>query len=372
MYPDMSQTDFVSLPVHAIIKETEDTVTVQFAVPPTEQERFTYQAGQYLTLRFVIDGQDVRRAYSMSSSPLDDTLAVSVKRVRNGLVSNHIADHLKAGSMVEVMPPQGRFIAQPQPGKRRNIYLFGAGSGITPLMSIIRTLLEQEPKSKLFLLYGNRDENSIIFQEQLQSLQEKYQGQLFVEHTLSQPLRHKTGGLSRFFTKGKVAWNGNQGRIDDAKVQAFLADHPQDAEETQYYVCGPGTMIDSVEQSLLSSGIDKALIHTERFVSAHDTKKKTAAVAVDTATVTARLNGKEVVVQLKAGQTILDGLLEAKVDPPYSCLAGACSTCAAKVLQGGVKMDVCYALDEDEVAEGMILTCQSRPSTAEVKIDFQI
>lgn len=368
----MSQIDFVSLPVQAIVQETVDTVTVKFAVPAADKERFEYQAGQYLTLRFVIDGQDVRRAYSMSSSPLDDTLAVSVKRVRNGLVSNHIADHLREGSLVEVMPPQGRFLAEAQPNKRRNIYLFGAGSGITPLMSIIRTLLEQEPKSKLFLLYGNRDENSIIFEDQLQELQGKYQGQLHVEHTLSQPLREKTSGLSRFFTRGKVVWSGSQGRINDSKVQEFLATYPQDAEEAQYYICGPGNMIDSVEQSLLSSGIGKAYIHTERFVSAHDTKKKTATAAVDTATITALLNGKEVVVQLKAGQTILDGLLEAKADPPYSCLAGACSTCAAKVLQGGVKMDVCYALDEDEVAEGMILTCQSRPSSPEVKIDFQI
>ncbi len=367
----MSQTDFVALPIQEIVQETQDTVTIKFKVAAEQQEQFQYLAGQYLTLRFVIEGQDVRRAYSMSSSPIEELLAVSVKRVKDGLVSNYIADHLEVGTLVDVMPPQGRFVVQPAADKRRNFYLFGAGSGITPLLSILKTVLEQEPKSSVFLLYGNRDENSIIFKTQLEQLEQRYAGQFTVAYTLSQPLREKPSGFSRFFTRGTVRWAGEKGRISDDKVQEFLDTYPQDATEAFYYVCGPGSMIDIVEQTLLGRGLPKAAIYTERFVSAYDTKKSSTSASVAAAQVKARLNGKEVTVQLKPGQTILDGLLEAKVNPPYSCLAGACSTCAAKVTKGGVKMDVCYALDEDEVADGVILTCQSHPTSPTVEIDFE-
>lgn len=370
----MSQTDFHELSVQKVTKETNDTVTVHFSVPAEDKDRFEYYAGQYLTLRFVIDGQDVRRAYSMSSSPLDDTLAVSVKRVQGGLISNHIADYVKAGTVVDVMPPQGRFLLKTDPARRADYYLFGAGSGITPLMSILRTVLEEEPKSSVYLLFGNRDEKNIIFKDALDELGEKYAGQLVVEHTLSQPVREKAGGLSRFFTRGKVSWVGSTGRIDNSKLHEFLDHHPSDAPTASYYICGPGSMIDTVEAGLLGRGVDKSAVHTERFVSANDVKKdaKGEAKNISGAVVTAKISGKTVSVTLKDGQTILDGLLEAEHTPPYSCLAGACSTCAAQVNKGGVKMDACYALDDDEVAAGMILTCQSHPTTAEVNLDYDI
>lgn len=356
-----------------MVQETADTVTVKFSVPAELAEEYQYTAGQYLTLRFVIDGQDVRRAYSMSSSPLEAEIAVSVKRVKGGLVSNHIADELKAGTEVHVMPPQGRFVAKTDGDKRRDYYLIGAGSGITPLMSILKTVLEEEPKSTVNLLYGSRDEESIIFKAQLDQLEERYAGQLHITHTLSKPMRKKAGGLASIFTRGKVTWGGETGRINQNKMVDFLEAYPQQSQEAHYYICGPGTMIDTAEAFLLGRGVDKKHIHTERFVSAHDAKKGAKETgAVDGATVKAKVNGKEVSVQLKPGQSILDGLLDAKVDPPYSCLAGACSTCAAKVIKGGVKMEVCYALDDDEVADGMILTCQSHPTTPEVEVDFEL
>lgn len=356
-----------------MVQETADTVTVKFTVPAELANDFKYKAGQYLTLRFVIDGQDVRRAYSMSSSPLEKQIAVTVKRVKDGLVSNHIPDELKAGSEVHVMPPQGRFVVKTDGEQRRDYYLIGAGSGITPLMSILKTVLEEEPKSMVNLLYGSRDEESIIFKKQLEELESRYAGQLNVVNTLSKPMRKKAGGLASFFTRGKVTWEGYTGRINQNKMVDFLETYPQQAPIAEYYICGPGTMIDTAESFLESRGVDKQNIHTERFVSAHDAKKSTKSTdSVAGATIKAKVNGKEVSVELKPGQSILDGLLEAKTDPPYSCLAGACSTCAAKVIKGGVKMDVCYALDEDEVAEGMILTCQSHPTTPEVEIDFEL
>jgi len=369
----MSQTSFYPLTISSLTPETDKAITVAFRIKEELAEQFSYKAGQYLTLKFVVNGKEERRAYSMCSAPHDNEIAVTVKRVKSGVVSNHIADVLQTGDMVEVMPPQGRFLVEPNHNARRDYYLFGAGSGITPLMSILRTLLEQEPKSCVYLFYGNRDEQNIIFEAQLLDLQHRYEGQLVVEHTLSRPKKYKTGGLRGVFSSGKPKWNGRIGRIDIKAVQEFLTNHPGKVDEKQYYVCGPGKMIDNVEQALLGLGVIKDVIHTERFVSANDVKKATSASGdVTDAKIFARLSGKDVEVTLKPGQTILDGLLESGATPPYSCLAGACSTCMAKVSKGGVKMDVCFAIDDDEIAEGYVLACQSHPTTPEVYIDFDV
>jgi len=367
----MSQPKFFPLPISSIQPETDQAITVSFKPGAGDQERFAYQAGQYLTLKFVVNGKEERRAYSMCSAPHDDEISVTVKRVPGGIVSNHIADNLRVGDTVEVMPPQGRFLVTPNPAARSDYYLFGAGSGITPLMSILRTVLEQEPKSVVHLLYGNRDEENIIFEQQLKTLQKRYSGQLVVEHTLSRPKKFKVGGLKGLFSSGKPKWSGTTGRIDIKAVQDFLREHPGAVSDKQYYICGPGQMIDNVEQALLGLGIKKAVINSERFVSANAAKKEvTGDVPIAGGKAFVKLSGKELEVDIKPGQTILDGLLEAGATPPYSCLAGACSTCMAKVTKGGVKMEVCFAIDDDEIAEGYILACQSHPTTPEVYVDF--
>jgi len=236
-------------------------------------------------------------------------------------------------------------------------------------MSILRTVLEEEPKSRVHLLYGNRNEANIIFEQELAELEKRYEGQLVVEHTLSRPHREKSGGLRGLFSKGKISWQGNVGRVDIPAVQRFVAANPGSVAERQYFICGPGKMIDNVEQALLGLGYDP----TERFVSANDVRKKVnTGDDVAGAKVVATISGKEHTVELKAGQTILDGLLEAGATPPYSCLAGACSTCMAKVSKGGVKMEVCFAIDDDEVAEGYVLSCQARPTTPEVELTFDV
>lgn len=361
---------FYELKVKAIRPETADAVTVVFEVPESLSDTFQYTQGQYLTLRFQFNGKEERRAYSMCSSPLDQDLAVTVKRLNGGLVSNYIHDQLKAGNTVEVMPPEGRFFTPLKEDNKKTYYIFGAGSGITPLMSIVKTVLEKEPMSKVCLLYGNRDEESIIFKEALEAMEKRYRDQLVVEHILSQPKREKSGGLLSFLSKGTVLWNGKIGRIDAAAVKEFLAQNPAATEQVEYFICGPGSMIEAVEKALKGFSIDKKRIHTERFTSDVDEKDKAKGTAG--ARIIVHLNGDKIETEVPEGKTILDVLLDMRYDPPYSCHSGACSTCMAKIISGSVKMDACYALDDDEIADGYILTCQSHPTSDVVELTYEI
>lgn len=205
---------FYALKVANKQAETSDTVSISFEVPADLKDIFKYKQGQYLTLAFTINGVEERRAYSMSSSPLEDHLTVTVKRVKNGKVSNHIADKVNAGDTVNVMPPEGRFYTKLDRDNKKTYYLFGAGSGITPLMSIIKTILEVEPQNAVHLLYGSRHDDCIIFKNQLDALAKRYEGQFIVEYVVSQPVKQKAGGLSGFFKKATVNWTGGKGRVD--------------------------------------------------------------------------------------------------------------------------------------------------------------
>ncbi len=370
--------EFYTLTVKQITPEATDTITLEFDIPEELHAIFAYKQGQYITLRLEKDGQEVRRSYSMSSSPLENRLAVTVKKVPGGQVSTFLHDTIKAGDTLEVAAPDGRFYNVLNPEKRRTYYFFGSGSGITPLMSILRTVLEAEPMSAIFLLYGSRNEEDIIFRDVLEQLSQRYVGQLHVEHILSQPKKEASAGTGLFglFKKSTTNWKGRIGRIDARAVGSFLDENMPHGPESDcfYYVCGLGNMTDGVKTALLGRDITAKQIHTEHFVNAHHVPGD-----ID---VTANPSGaKRVIVHLKGertewdvpeGATILDVLVKAKLDPPYSCTAGACSTCMAKVLKGKVTMDACYALDDDEVKGGYILTCQSKLDTQVVEVTYDM
>ncbi|MBK9338450.1 MAG: ferredoxin--NADP reductase [Lewinellaceae bacterium] len=366
---------FHTLTISKITPETPDTVTLEFQIPEDLQDSFAYKQGQHVTIRHEIGGHEIRRSYSMSSSPLETRFAVTVKKVAGGQMSVFLHDTAKPGDTLEVAPPDGRFFVKLDPDKRRTYYIFGAGSGITPLMSILKTTLEAEPMSAIFLLYGSRDEESIIFRDELERLSERYTGQLHVEHILSRPKKEAAGSFLGLFKKYTSNWNGKTGRIDGRAVTTFLDENfPHGPEaDCQYFACGPGNMTDTVKNTLLARGIPEKQVHTEHFVNATHIPGEFSATPGGSGTrLIVHLNGKRIETTVPAGATILDVMVKEKHDAPYSCTAGACSTCMAKVLSGKVKMDACYALDDEEVKAGYCLTCQAHPETDVVEISYDM
>lgn len=368
----MSNTNFYPLKVSNVHQETKDTVSLTFTIPDDLKEIFQYKSGQYLTLKFNIDGNEARRAYSFSSSPkTDSSPTVTVKRVTGGLVSNYINDHVKNGTTIEVMPSNGRFTPEIKEENRKNYYLLGGGSGITPLMSIIKTVVEEEPQSVIHLLYGNRDIDSIIFHEELKTLQTNYAGQLFIYFALDNPPTLKEGGFMGMFQKKKINWDGLAGRIDSPMINDFLQKHPVNNRTDEYYVCGPGPMMEIAKSALEKQGIDTKKINIEVFTSLGEQIPRTPTNKSGVNTVKVHLDAKTIDVEVAANETILDAILKLDEDAPYSCTSGACATCMAKVVSGKVEMDACFALDDDEIANGLILTCQSHPTTENVEITFK-
>jgi ring-1,2-phenylacetyl-CoA epoxidase subunit PaaE len=369
-------SNFHSLKIKEVKKETAEAVSVTFEVPANLKEIFEYKPGQYLTLKTNLNGQEQRRAYSICTSPyIEKELTIAIKKVKNGVVSTFLNTQLKAGDSLEVMSAQGRFTPTLNAENKKTYFLFGGGSGITPLISIAKSVLEVEPKSKIHLLYGNLNEESIIFKEQLDQLQNRYSGQFLITYVLAQPKVEKEGGVFGLFKKSKTSWNGKVGILDKKMVNSFVQEHSDgDFSTAMAFLCGPGEMMKSTEELLLSLGMTDKQVMVEWFSdpNAKPAAQTTATGVVNGATVVANIGNKTHTFTVDSKESILDAMRRLNMDPPYSCLAGACATCMAKVTKGSVKMDTCFALDKTEISEGYCLTCQAHPTSPEVELTFKV
>jgi ring-1,2-phenylacetyl-CoA epoxidase subunit PaaE len=346
---------FHSAKVLEVRRETADCVSVALEVP--NAETFSFVPGQYLTLRRTINGQEVRRSYSLCSSPLSGELRVAIKQVEQGIFSTWANTELKAGDTLETMPPMGNFALEIEPTDEQTYVGFAAGSGITPVLSILKTVLERAPKAKFILFYGNRKTNSIIFKAELEDLKDAHMGRLEVHHVLS---REDQGNDLLF------------GRIDEARAAQFVAQIPGVKAAAGHFLCGPEAMIKGVQSALEQAGVSAKNIHFELFTSAAPAAEKASSASTSSgdASVTVILDGEETHFTQGPKDFILDAALDAGADVPYACKGAVCCTCRAKVLEGEVEMAMNYSLTDDEVAEGFILTCQSMPRSPKVTVSF--
>lgn len=357
---------FHSLTVSSVHKETVDSIVIGFTIPPELQADFSFIQGQYVTLKVPVKDGEVRRSYSICSSPLDPgEIRVAVKRVEGGRASGTLVDTLTAGMTLEVMTPMGKFYTILDAANRKHYVCFAGGSGITPILSIIKTVLRTEPESRLTLFYGNTDTDRIIFRKSLEELQAKYGDRLKVFHIL---------------TYGKDEDMLFNGLVTVEKAAALAQRFVQDNADTEYFVCGPEPMMVNVSEALEKLGVDKARVHIELFSApVVDSELKHEAPAAPAtggtlegmAKVKIILDGRETEIEVPPhGITILDSAEDAGLDVPYSCKGAVCCTCKARVVEGQVAMDMNYALTDEEVADGYVLTCQSHPLTPRVIVDY--
>ncbi|NND34895.1 MAG: 2Fe-2S iron-sulfur cluster binding domain-containing protein [Saprospiraceae bacterium] len=353
--------EFHLLKVKMVIEESKDATTIVFDVPADLEQLYRFKPGQYLTLEYEEAGNLVTRMYSISSAPYEQKLSVTIKTKSPDTLSNHRDQILKQGAVIKVSPPRGMFTVKINPDKRAAYYFLGAGSGIVPLYSMMKSILEQEPLSTVHLLYGNRSYNDIIFRDALIDLNETYSGQFFLRFQLSQE------GNRPLINTNRVI-----GRIDMKIIQRFLEDYPKQANTAFYFISGPQDMIHTTQQTLVEMGIHKNDIFVERNNNNTDLNKiETDISMVNSCKAHITLDGNEIDIEIKE-QTILQTLLDAGYDPPFSCTSGVCTTCMAKLSKGSVEMEENYGLDEDEVADGFILTCQSHPTSDEIELSYDV
>jgi ring-1,2-phenylacetyl-CoA epoxidase subunit PaaE len=351
---------FHALSVAEVVPETSEANSIRFEVPAELRERFAFRAGQHLTLRATIDGEEVRRNYSLCTAPDEQDWMVTVKRIAGGLFSNWVGDALKPGDRLDVMPPHGSFTTEFASEKSRHIVAIAGGSGITPVMSLIKSTLKYEPRSRFTLLYGNRDSSSVIFLEALAGLKDKHLGRFEMYHFLDAE------------EQDIALFNGmlNRERLEEA-IPALV---PDAAEVDGWFICGPGPMMDAAEGALLDRNVAKDRIHIERFTADRPPESVSREIAelqtkAEGVTVAVTLDGRTRRVQFTAGN-ILDSARSAGLPAPFACKAGVCATCRAKVTRGKVEMAARYGLTDDEVAAGYVLTCQSVPLGDGVAVDY--
>lgn len=356
-------TIFHPLTVRSVQPDTAEAVIVSFDVPPELRAVFGFTQGQYLTLRTDIDGQDLRRSYSICAGVDDGELRVGVRKVKGGVFSNWINASLQAGDMIQVMAPQGRFFVPLEPRARRHHVGIAGGSGITPILSIMKTVLAREPLSEFTLIYGNRQLRSTMFKEELEDLKNRYMARLVLHHVFSD---EQTDAAL------------NQGLMNREKISAFLGSVVQADRIDHVYICGPFQMNDEAEAALLAAGVPEQRIHIERFGVAQLPAGQVGAVIheakpgdAEVARVLIIRDGLRREIEFRKDQpSILDCATAAGMEVPFSCTSGVCGTCRAKLLEGEVRMERNFALDKNEVAAGFVLTCQAHPLTERVVLSF--
>ncbi|CAB3760525.1 1,2-phenylacetyl-CoA epoxidase subunit PaaE [Paraburkholderia humisilvae] len=358
-----STPQFHSLRIREVRPETADAVSVAFEVPRELREQYRFTQGQFVTLKAHIDGEETRRSYSIcvgvTDYDRDGELRIGIKRVRGGRFSNFAFDMLQAGHTIDVMTPDGRFFTHLNAEQGRQYVAFAGGSGITPVLGIIKTTLEVEPRSAFTLIYGNRSADSIMFAEALEDLKNRFMDRFVLYHVLSDDLQD----VDLF-----------NGVLDEAKCAAFLAALVPAASIDEAFICGPAPMMDAAEAALKAAGLGQQNIHVERFgsplpqagVPPADITRDTPAADLEIV-----LDGKRRKLRLPyAGLSLLDVGLRAGLALPYACKGGVCCTCRAKVLEGEVKMDRNYTLEAHEINDGFVLTCQCHPVTDKVVVSY--
>ena len=356
----MSHTPrFHRLAVSELRRETPDAVSLTFAIPKELEQDYRFSPGQYLTLRTTMDGEEVRRSYSICSGPDDGELRIAVKKVDGGAFSNWAADELSCGDVLDVMTPTGRFGVASAPTEARIHVGFAAGSGITPILSIVKGALALEPNSRFFLFYGNRSTGGMLFRETLEELKDRFIERLSVFHVISGeeqdiPILH--------------------GRLDGEKVRVLLRSLVGTESIDHLFICGPSGMSEEIEATCRDIGIPADRVHVERFVSEFGGKPRPKMVvpagAPPKAMAALIIDGKRREVPVAEGEAILDAALRAGVDLPFACKGGMCSTCRARLVEGEAQMEVNYSLEPWELEKGFVLTCQARPTSDRVVVDY--
>lgn len=355
---------FHELAVADVERLTEDSVAITFDVPPELREEYLFAPGQHLTLRREEDGQEVRRSYSICSSPGSGRLRVAVKMVEAGIFSSYANDGLKPGDRLDVMTPAGRFTTAVHPDRSRHYAAIAAGSGITPILSLISAILEVEPDSRVTLVYGNRRTSSIMFLEELQDLKNVHSGRL-----------HLINVLSREVPEVELF----HGRIDRDKMTRLLDTVLPPSTVDEWFLCGPFEMVLNARSLLTERAVPESAVHLELFHIEDAPRKRVerpvgqTARPEDLSKVTVILGGRAATFDLERDtDAILDAALAVRTDLPFACKGGVCGTCRSRLVSGEVEMERNYALDREEVDAGIVLACQSRPTTAEVTIDFDV
>lgn len=348
-------SSFYKLSIQEIIRETSKSISITFNVPNNLKKVFSFKAGQYITLKTQLDGHEVRRDYSLCSSPKSGLLKVAIKEVKDGTFSAYANNSLKVGDDLEVAPPKGRFIFEPNDAKTKNIAAFAAGSGITPVLSIIKCALEEEKHSKVILVYGNKTTGDTMFLNELLNLQHQYKDRFAIQFVFSQAQED----------------DAIFGRIEKSTVNLIVKNKYKHIDIDAFYLCGPEAMIQTVKHVLTDHAVAEERIHFELFKAAKPADiEKNSTVESGKTKITVIVDDEETTFEMSQKQTVLEAALDEDLDAPYSCQGGICSSCLARIKEGEATMRQNNILTDKEVAEGLILTCQANPTTPILVVDY--